>query len=69
MEAAGPLHGLHTGERKEVGLGRRGEFWPKAIFQGSWTAGGSVHYGPPDGVDWRPPEGGGMLVGAWPQPL
>jgi hypothetical protein len=23
---------------------------------GSWTAGGSVHHGPPGGTDWRPPE-------------
>jgi hypothetical protein len=32
---------------------------------GSWTAGGSVHHGPPGDVDWRPPKRGGMLVGAW----
>jgi hypothetical protein len=32
---------------------------------GSWTAGGSVHHGPPGGADWRPLERGGMLAGAW----
>jgi hypothetical protein len=32
---------------------------------GSWTAGGSVHHGPLGGADWRPPERGGMLAGAW----
>jgi hypothetical protein len=32
---------------------------------GSWTAGGSVHRGPLGGVNWRLPERGGMLVGAW----
>jgi hypothetical protein len=31
----------------------------------SWTAGGSVHHGAPSSADWRPPERGGMLVGAW----
>jgi hypothetical protein len=33
---------------------------------GSWTAGGSVHHGPPGSADWRPLERGGMLTGAWP---
>jgi hypothetical protein len=33
---------------------------------GSWTAGGSVHHGPPDGAHWKPLERGVMLAGAWP---
>jgi hypothetical protein len=32
----------------------------------SWTAGGSVHHGPPSGTEWRPPERGGTLTEAWP---
>jgi hypothetical protein len=32
---------------------------------GSWTARGSVHHGPLSGTDWRLPERGDMLVGAW----
>jgi hypothetical protein len=32
---------------------------------GSWTVGGSVYHGPPGGADWRPPERGGTLAGAW----
>jgi hypothetical protein len=35
------------------------------LVHGSWTAGGSVHHGPLGGMDWRPPERGGMLAGAW----
>jgi hypothetical protein len=32
-----------------------------------WTmTGGSVHHGPPGGVDWRPSERGGVLIGVWP---
>jgi hypothetical protein len=32
----------------------------------SWTAGDSVHHGPPGGADWKPPERGSTLTGAWP---
>jgi hypothetical protein len=32
---------------------------------GSWTVGGSVQHGPLGDTDWRPPERGGMLAGAW----
>jgi hypothetical protein len=31
----------------------------------SWTAGGTVHHGPLDGADRRPPERGGMPTGVW----
>jgi hypothetical protein len=33
------------------------------LVHGSWTAGGSVHHGPLDGADRRPPERGSTLTG------